>query len=164
MGYSLPQSDLMDEEYYIVRGSGQVPEGPFARESLRVMAARGDFDENTSVLYQGEWYPYSRLPSPPPCPPTYRVWSIISVFCCFPFSIISVRQSYRVAELYASGRYAEAREASRSALRWNVFFSVVVLLLLLLCWFCFSFAYNVWQQGDADILYLLRSLTENQKG
>ena len=152
LGYSLRQSEFMREQFYILRQQGAVPEGPFFREALTGMRARAEITDVTPCMRigQGEWLPYAELPPPPQCPPSYTVWSMISVFCCFPFSLIAIRQSSRVAELYAQGLYAEACAASRSARRWNMIFTVTVVLLLIFCAFAFHFAYEVWQ-GNWDM-------------
>lgn len=143
------KANFMADSYYIQRNTGAVPEGPYTRAALADLVARKELPADVPVLIngQGAWCSYEQLPPVPPCPPTYSVWSFVSVFCCFPFSLIAVRQSARVAELYGQGRYEEAAAASRSALRWNLFFLVSVIILLAFCWFAFKFAYDVWETG-----------------
>lgn len=155
LGYPLLQSEYMEGDYYILQQAGGVPQGPFSRAALSEMAARGEVLADTPVLYSGAWCTYAQLPAPPPCPPSYMAWSIISVFCCFPFSLVAVSQSSRVLPLHEQGQYDAALAASRSALRWNLFFSITVVLMLLFCWVSFSYAYRVWQESDNELLRIL---------
>lgn len=145
----------MKGAFYILREDGGVPQGPFSREALSEMAERGDLAAETPVLQDGNWYPYEQLPPALPCPPTYIAWSIMSVFCCFPFSIVALHQSSRVERLHEQGLHEEAQAASRAALQWNLLFSITIFLMLVFCWFCFCYARKAWQEGGNELLQIL---------
>ena len=160
MGYSLSKSNFMAEMYYMIGRCGEVPRGPYTRAMLQTLAERGELgaDAQVSVVGQAEWVPYSQLPPVPPCPPTYKIWSMVSIFFCFPFSIVAVNRSYRVENLYAQGLYAEAQSASVSALKWNLFFSVLGVIVLIFCWYAFCHMFESWQKSNAGLLKLIRHL------
>ena len=148
----------MTETYYIRRREGDVPQGPFSPAVLSEMFSCGELAADALCLRvgQGDWIPLVDVLNPPACPPSYKVWSYISAVCCFPFSVVAVRQSAHVRSLHAQGKYAEARAASCSALRWNIFFSMLILLLLTSVMVVICMVYDAWGQYGADFSRLLR--------
>lgn len=74
----------------------------------------------------GQQYPYNGnngYPDGqyPPCPPTYLVWSILSIFlCCIPLGIVAVIYSSKVRPAYDRGDYAGACRASETAMWWLI--------------------------------------------
>lgn len=146
-GILCSKANFMADFYYILRQNGAVPQGPFSRETLKEMAACGELPAEASCLHpeQGCWLPVADVLNPPACPPAYMAWSYITAVCCFPFSLISVRRSSQVKPLYEQGKYAEARAASRSALRWNLFFLVLIIVLLIYCYYIFSYWYAIYK-------------------
>lgn len=57
----------------------------------------------------------------PPCPPSYLVWSIISIFlCCIVTGIIATIYSSRVESRYRMGDYQGALDASNTARTLNI--------------------------------------------
>ena len=151
----------MAEMYYMIGRCGEVPRGPYTRAMLQTLAERGELgaDAQVSVVGQAEWVPYSQLPPVPPCPPSYKVWSMVNIFFCFPFSIVAVKRSYSVARLYEQGFYDEAKAASSSAFKWNLFFSILGVVVLIFCWYVFLHVYESWQKSHADLLRLIRHLS-----
>lgn len=152
---------IMEEQFYIIAPGKLVPQGPLSRDAIQAGLASGELNADFSVRRAGdsagEWVPLREVMlAAPPCPPSYMAWSIFSVFCCFPFSVIAVTKSAKVADLHGRGLYAEAQAASRSAFRWNVFFTISVVLLLIFCFCCFKFCWEVWQDMDAAELDALR--------
>lgn len=72
---------------------------------------------------------FQEVPVPPlqspvnrePMPPTYLVWSILSlVLCCFIPSVVAIFYSARVSSLYYTGDIERARKASRNAEIWII--------------------------------------------
>lgn len=152
---------IMEEQFYIIAPGKLVPQGPLSRDAIQAGLASGELNADFSVRRAGdsagEWVPLREVMfAAPPCPPSYMAWSIFSVFCCFPFSVIAVTKSAKVADLHGRGLYAEAQASSRSAFRWNVFFTISVVLLLIFCYCCFKFCWEVWQDMDAAELDALR--------
>ncbi|MDO4751283.1 MAG: CD225/dispanin family protein [Akkermansia sp.] len=150
----------MGELFYILREEGGVPEGPYSRAQLAAMAEQGadvmQWYVRGVTAADDAWVLWADMPAARPCPPTYMAWSMVSVFCCFPFSVVAVLRSSRVAELYHKGCYEEALSASRSALAWNIFFSISVVLLLVFCFFCFKYSWELWQNPTGDEAESLR--------
>lgn len=138
----------MEGQYYIMREVGSIPEGPYLMRELRDMLKRGEINTELYVK-SGEaeaetWLRLSDLlAAEPPCPPSYMFLSIISIACCFPFSMVALHRSQSVPILHADGRYDEAAKASRSALRWNAIFFVTVIVLLIFSWLALRFT---WEQ------------------
>lgn len=56
-----------------------------------------------------------------PQPPTYLTRSILStIFGCIPFGIVAIVKASDVEMLWKSGKYEEAKAASRAARRWSL--------------------------------------------
>lgn len=54
-------------------------------------------------------------------PPTYLTRSILStIFGCIPFGIVAIVKASDVEMLWKSGKYEEAKAASRAARRWSL--------------------------------------------
>lgn len=65
----------------------------------------------------------------PPCPPSYLVWSILSIFlCCLPLGIVAVIFSSKVRPAYERGDYAGAQRASNAAMWWLIASIVIGLI------------------------------------
>ena len=139
----------MAEKFYMMREPGSIPEGPYSMRELRDMLKAGQIVsevllKRASALTE-EWRQLGALlAAEPPCPPSYMFWSVISIACCFPFSMVALHQSQRVPVLHADGRYEEAAKASRSALLWNAVFFVTVIVLLVFSWLALRFAWDVY--------------------
>lgn len=74
----------------------------------------------------------SPLPTVGP-PPSYLLLGVLTtVFCFLPFGIVSIVKGSSVAPLWAQGRYAEARRASRAARNWAIAAVVVLPVLVVL--------------------------------
>ena len=60
-------------------------------------------------------------PAPPPMPDNHLVWAILStIFCCLPFGVVSIVYAAQVESLYLQGRYEEALDKSKKALKWAI--------------------------------------------
>ena len=72
----------------------------------------------------------------PPMPSTYMAVAILTtIFCCWPFGIVSIVKATRVSSFYSQGLYPEAERASKSARNWalaSAISGVVVYVLALL--------------------------------
>ncbi|MCH5346570.1 MAG: CD225/dispanin family protein [Muribaculaceae bacterium] len=71
-----------------------------------------------------------------PCPSNWLVASILAtIFCCLPFGIVGIVYASKVNDLYYSGRYDEAVQASSKAKTWTIVSAILgginVLLSLL---------------------------------
>lgn len=54
-----------------------------------------------------------------PKPSNYLVWAILStIFCCLPFGIVSIVYAAKVDNLWNTGQYVQAQDASRKAKIW----------------------------------------------
>ena len=149
----------MAEQYYIMREVGSVPEGPYTRARLHELyhadKKRHDFFV-MPVTEKGcaEWLKVADFfAAEPPCPPTYMLLSIISVVCCFPFSLVALNQSNKVSLLHWEGRFAEAERASRTALRWNLFFLLAVVVLVVLSCLALSYTWHTLTQPGARLRF-----------
>lgn len=115
--------------------------GPFTPEELRMMG----LNARSLIWYEGlpDWVEASQVPelrvylhsqTPPPpsvhyqhsapkpkCPNTYLALAIIStILCCLPLGIVSIVYAASVETRWASGRYDEAKDASRKARNWAI--------------------------------------------
>lgn len=91
--------------------------------------------------YPGPQPPNQQPPSNPqgqrPAKPdNYLEWAILStLLCCLPLGVVSIVYASRVDNLYHSGDYAGAEEASRKAkefAKWSAISSIVVAIVCLL--------------------------------
>lgn len=54
-------------------------------------------------------------------PSSYLVLAILAtIFCCLPFGIVGIVQAAKVDNLWNSGQYAAAEDASRKARNWSI--------------------------------------------
>lgn len=68
-----------------------------------------------------------------PRPESNLVWAILStLFCCLPFGIVSIVHAAKVDNLYNTGDYEGAQEASTKARNWAIYSMCAVLPLFLL--------------------------------
>ncbi|XP_074646305.1 proline-rich transmembrane protein 1-like [Tubulanus polymorphus] len=66
-------------------------------------------------------------------PPDHLVWSILMIFCCWPFSIPAIIYSCNVRDASRTGDLPKAESASRNAKCWNIA-ALVTGLLLNIAW------------------------------
>lgn len=72
-------------------------------------------------------------PAPPPMPDNYLVWAILStIFCCLPFGVVSIVYATQVESLYLQGRYEEALDKSKKALKWAIASAATVAAIIML--------------------------------
>ena len=72
-------------------------------------------------------------PAPPPMPDNYLVWAILStIFCCLPFGVVSIVYATQVESLYLQGRYEEALDKSKKALKWAIASAATVAAIMML--------------------------------
>lgn len=68
-------------------------------------------------------------------PSTYMAVAILTtIFCCWPFGIVSIVKATRVSSFYSQGLYPESERASKSARNWalaSAISGVVVYVLAL---------------------------------
>lgn len=87
-------------------------------------------------------------PTPPPKPDSYLVWAILTTFlCCLPLGIVSIVYSVKVDNLYMTGQYAAAQEASENAKKYAIIAAAIYLAFIrisltiyLLCLSIFAFS------------------------
>lgn len=80
------------------------------------------------------------LPTTPECPKTYLVESIlVTLFCCLPFGIVGIINASNVSSNFSAGRYKEAEQCSRNALKFikisiglGVAFFIIYFLIVLI--------------------------------
>ena len=59
------------------------------------------------------------VPPSMPKPSSFLVWAILStIFCCFPFGVVSIVNASKVDTLWYAGQYVEAQNAARKARTW----------------------------------------------
>ncbi|MBD5240848.1 MAG: DUF4339 domain-containing protein [Barnesiella sp.] len=86
--------------------------------------------------YTGAWHQTSYyIPEAPrqvePMPPTYLVWSILTMlFCCVPSGIVAIIYSSKVSSRFNSGDYGGAKKASDTAAIWILVTVVLGLISL----------------------------------
>lgn len=79
--------------------------------------------------YAQPQYAQPQYQSNRPMPPTNLVWGIlVTLFCCWPFGIVSIVKASQVSSLYNQGKYLEAEEASKSAGKWALWSAVSVII------------------------------------
>ena len=72
-------------------------------------------------------------PAPPPMPDNHLVWAILStIFCCLPFGVVSIVYATQVESLYLQGRYEEALDKSKKALKWAIASAATVAAIMML--------------------------------
>lgn len=72
-------------------------------------------------------------PAPPPMPDNHLVWAILStIFCCLPFGVVSIVYAAQVESLYLQGRYEEALDKSKKALKWAIASAATVAAIMML--------------------------------
>lgn len=76
--------------------------------------------------------PYNlHQPTPPPKPDNYLVWAILTTFLCFlPLGIVSIVYSVKVDNLYLTGQYAAAQEASENAKKYAIIAAAIHLAFI----------------------------------
>lgn len=85
--------------------------------------------------YTGSWHQTPYIPEVPrqvePMPPTYLVWSILTMlFCCIPTGIVAIIYSSKVSSRYTTGDYEGAKKASEAAGIWILVTVVLGLISL----------------------------------
>lgn len=83
----------------------------------------------------------------PPKPNSYLVWAILSIlYCCLPLGIVSIIYSAKVDNLYNSGDYEAAEQASQNAKRWAIASCVcAIVIYVFLVLFIGVFTNWTWQ-------------------
>ncbi len=83
--------------------------------------------------------PYGAMPPGQPAggppPPNYLVWSILTIFCCWPLAIPAIIFAAQVNGKWAQGDFAGAQDSSRKAKQfalWGTIIGVVVLVIYVL--------------------------------
>lgn len=77
-------------------------------------------------------------PAPPPMPDNHLVWAILStIFCCLPFGVVSIVYATQVESLYLQGRYEEALDKSKKALKWAIASAATVAAIVMLYFLIF---------------------------
>ena len=72
-------------------------------------------------------------PSRPPMPDNHLVWAILSTcMCCLPFGVVSIVYAAQVENLYWKGRYEEALDKSKKALKWAIASAATVAAIMML--------------------------------
>lgn len=116
-------------------GNPNPQQGPYGQPNGQQYGA--SYGQQNGYGQQHYGYPYGNggMGQPrdpnyyPPCPPTYLVWSILSIFlCCFPLGIVAVIYSSKVRPAYDRGDFAEAERASNTAMWWLIAAIVVGLV------------------------------------
>lgn len=71
-----------------------------------------------------------------PKPDNYLVWAILTtICCCWPLGIVAIVYAAKVNNLYMTGQYQAAQEASANAKKWSIITAIggaVVVLLYLI--------------------------------
>jgi hypothetical protein len=75
--------------------------------------------------------------NPPANVPNYLVPAILTIFCCWPLSIVAIVFAAQVNGKLAGGDYAGAVQSSKQAKMWT-WISFGVGLALYLAWFAFT--------------------------
>lgn len=105
--------------------------------------ASGPFQQPVSGQFQTPYSPYGQPgygqpPSPyaganpqayGPPPQNNLAFAILSIFCCWPLSIVAIVKANQVNDLWSQGRQAEAREASSQAATWATIALIVGLIV-----------------------------------
>lgn len=83
--------------------------------------------------------PQASRPQPTgPKPSNFLVWAILStIFCCLPFGIVAIVMAAKVDNLWNTGHYQEAEDASRKAKTWTLVAAIVGLVIGALYYFLF---------------------------
>lgn len=69
----------------------------------------------------------------PPKPDNNLVWAILStVLCCLPLGIVSILHATKVDNLYASGKYEEAKAEADKAKKWAIYSAVGLVIFVIL--------------------------------
>ena len=72
-------------------------------------------------------------PARPPMPDNHLVWAILSTcMCCLPFGVVSIVYAAQVENLYWKGRYEEALDKSKKALKWAIASAATVAAIMML--------------------------------
>lgn len=123
-------------------------EGPFTREQLLLKRLPADtlvwHDGMTQWEYAvklpelvGMFTPYEIekagiAPVPPPlCPPTYLVWSILSMLCCCQIlGIVAIIYGVKTKTLFDRGKCEEAEKYSERTALWLILSFVIGLVMM----------------------------------
>jgi hypothetical protein len=83
--------------------------------------------------------PFQAQPTPPVQQPQSYLWLgiLTTLLCCIPFGIISIIYATKVDNLWACGKFDEAKRSSRTARNWGIaaavsFIAIFIIYFLIL--------------------------------
>ena len=85
--------------------------------------------------------PYGAMPPGQPAgspPPNYLVWSILTIFCCWPLAIPAIVFAAQVNGKWASGDFAGAQDSSAKARKFALWATIVGVIYLVLMTILFA--------------------------
>lgn len=105
-------------KYYIKRKNKA--QGPFSKEELRKRILKPSalvHDEQSETWIRADQCP-DLEDVITPCPNTWWLASVMTLFICLPFGIVGLLRAYQIHDLYRLGKLTEARVLSQETGRW----------------------------------------------